>query len=170
MLQDKQIVDDLIKDERFLNVELAFYSVEASPQVKQTLTNILREDQDAHTRLFQFASSRGWYPTLWGDVAFGQQQPFAAPPAMQPWGAQPTGAQAAVTQQQWYPPNVAGIAAQPFQAQPFQAQPYQIQPYQPQPNFGQPQQAGAGQYPSWRQIQSPAMAGQPAAPAAGRQY
>lgn len=69
MLRDHDIVDDLLKDERFLNIACTVCAVESSPQIKQTFLNIQREEQDIHTRLFQFAQQKGWYPSLWGDVS-----------------------------------------------------------------------------------------------------
>ncbi len=75
MLRDQDVVEDLLKDERFLNVALTWSSVEASPQVKQTMLSIQREEQDIHTRIFQFAQQKGWYATIWGDAG---RQPGAA--------------------------------------------------------------------------------------------
>ncbi len=121
MLRDRQIVEDLIKDERFLNVCETFCAVEASPQLKATLLDIQREEQDMHTRLYQYAQRQGWYPTLWGDMGFHAQPAGMA-----------TGAAAGVSPQAQVQP---WIAPQPN----FQQPAWQQQPWQQQPAY-----AGAG--------------------------
>lgn len=95
MLRDHDIVDDLLKDERFLNIACTVCAVESSPQIKQTFLSIQREEQDIHTRLFQFAQQKGWYPSLWGDVSpqagAGQYQApvQAGVSPVSPWTGQP---------------------------------------------------------------------------------
>lgn len=129
MLQERDILNDLLKDARFLITCETFCSVEASPQLKPTFLDVIREDQDIHTRLFQFALSRGWYATLWGDMGF--QQPAAGYGAQQAWGgygqqalaqpgtwlqpqAQPAWQQPAAQSAWQQPQNVAGLAASPI--------------------------------------------------------
>lgn len=122
MLQEKDILNDLLKDARFLITCETFCSVEASPQLKPTFLDVIREDQDIHTRLFQFALSRGWYATLWGDVGF--QQPALTYGAQQAWGQPNYGQQPLAQAGTWLQPqaqaswqqpqNPAGLAASPI--------------------------------------------------------
>ncbi len=91
MLQERDILHDLLKDARFLITCETFCSVEASPQLKPTFLDVIREDQDIHTRLFQFALARGWYTTLWGDMGF--QQPALYGGTQQAWNPQNLGQQ-----------------------------------------------------------------------------
>lgn len=97
MIQERDIVNDLLKDARFLVTCESFCSVESSPQIKGTFLDVIREDQDQHTRLFQFALSKGWYSTLWGDIGYQQPaptfagvQPYAAPGVAQPYAGPAT--------------------------------------------------------------------------------
>lgn len=144
MLRDRQIVEDLIKDERFLNVCETFCAVEASPQLKSTLLDIQREEQDMHTRLYQYAQRQGWYPTLWGDMGFQAQaagvgagpgaispqapvQPWISPQQAGGFAAQPAGGLAAQQAQQpwqqqgWQQPWQQTYTAGGFQAGPVAA-------------------------------------------------
>lgn len=89
MIADRDIVNDLLKDARFLVTCESFCSVESSPQIKGTFLDVIREDQDQHTRLTQFALSKGWYATLWGDIGYQQPAAFAAPQPYAVPGAQP---------------------------------------------------------------------------------
>ncbi len=139
MIQERDIVNDLLKDARFLVTCESFCSVESSPQIKGTFLDVIREDQDQHTRLFQFALSKGWYSTLWGDIGYQQPaptfagvQPYAAPGVAQPYAGpgtvQPYAAQGAnVAQVQpgawlqppWQQPaGVTPLAAAPGGARP----------------------------------------------------
>ncbi len=125
MLNEKEIVEDVLKDERFLNVCLSFCAVEASPQIKSTFVDLIREEQDLHTRVFQLAQQRqGRYPQVWGDYGFQAPQTWTTPvQAGQPAGA---GYQAAPTAgtyqagrpgapfvQPWITPATQGMAAAP---------------------------------------------------------
>lgn len=142
MLRDRQIVEDLIKDERFLNLSLTFCSVESSPQLKSTLMDIQREEQDIHSRLFQFAQRQGWYPTLWGDFGYqpqpagvtagygAAQQPWITP--QQNWQQQP-----AWQQQNYVQPGYAAAGFSPNVQSPLLAG--------QTPTYGQPQAFGQTQ-------------------------
>lgn len=84
MLNEKEILDDVLKDERFMNVCLSFCAVESSPQIKPTFVDLIREEQDLHTRVFQFAQQRqGRYPQVWGD--YGYQAGRTGATFVQPW-------------------------------------------------------------------------------------
>ncbi len=105
MLNEKEIVDDVLKDERFMNVCLSFCAVEASPQIKPTFVDLIREEQDLHTRVFEFAQQRqGRYPQVWGD--YGYQAPQAA-------GTYQAGRPGAPFVQPWITPATQGMAAAP---------------------------------------------------------
>jgi len=74
---EKDIVMDLLKDERFLNLVETHFAVEASEPVKQVFLEIMREEQNLHSRLVQYMEQKGWAKTLPGDIATGINQSYA---------------------------------------------------------------------------------------------